>query len=117
MEKNAKNIESLSVEEREEILVDIAQILENTARDAMFVGNQNFALMSTNMAEAIRIHTEARVDSRSAPGLVDDLGCELLHHTIAATRSFRGRKANPIELSEMPYGMNSWSPTRIPPHV
>jgi hypothetical protein len=58
MEKNAENIETLSVEEREEILVDVAKILESTARDALFVGNQNFAQISTNMAEAIRIHAD-----------------------------------------------------------
>ena len=58
METNAENIENLSIEEREEILVDVAKILESTARDALFVGNQNFAQMSTNMAEAIRIHAD-----------------------------------------------------------
>lgn len=58
MEKIAENIENLSVEEREEILVDVAKILESTARDALFVGNQNFAQISTNMADAIRIHAD-----------------------------------------------------------
>jgi len=68
MEKDGKNIEKLSVEEREEILVDVARILESTARDALFVGNPNFALMSTNMAEAIRVHADelARDDVENA---------------------------------------------------
>lgn len=68
METNADDIENLSVEEREEILVDVAKILESTARDALFVGNQNFAQMSTNMAEAIRIHADelARNDVENA---------------------------------------------------
>jgi len=68
MEKNAENIETLSVEEREEILVDVAKILESTARDALFVGNQIVAQMWTKMAEAIRIHADelARNDVENA---------------------------------------------------
>jgi len=58
METNEDNIGNLSVEEREEILVDVAKILESTARDALFVGNPNFAKMSTGMADAIRIHAD-----------------------------------------------------------
>lgn len=34
---------------------------------------------------------------------------------IAASMSFSGTNANPIELSAMPYGKNSWSPCRIAP--
>jgi hypothetical protein len=61
-------IEKLSVEEREEVLVDVANVLEITARDALFAGNPNFALLSTNMAEAIRVHADmlARDDVQSA---------------------------------------------------
>ena len=68
MEKNAGSIENLTIEEREEILVDVAKILESTARDALFVGNPNFAQMSTNMAEVIRIHADelARDDVENA---------------------------------------------------
>jgi hypothetical protein len=68
MEKNAGSIEDLTIEEREEILVDVAKILESTARDALFVGNPNFAQMSTNMAEVIRIHADelARDDVENA---------------------------------------------------
>lgn len=68
METKEDSIGNLSVEEREEILVDVAKILESAARDALFVGNQNFAQMSTNMAEAIRIHADelARDDVENA---------------------------------------------------
>ena len=68
MGNNVDNIENLSVEEREEILVDVARILESTARDALFVGNQKFAMMSTNMADAIRIRADelARDDVENA---------------------------------------------------
>ena len=68
MEKNAGNIEELTIEEREEILVDVAEILESTARDALFVGNPNFAQISNNMAEAIRVHADelARDDVENA---------------------------------------------------
>ena len=68
MEKSAGNIVDLTTEEREEILVDVAEILESTARDALFVGNQNFAQMTTNMAEAIRVHADelARDDIENA---------------------------------------------------
>src|SRR4030095_1710614 len=63
------------------------------------------------------IDMEARIDALLSPGLVDNFCGKVLHQARAATSSFSGRKANPIELSEMPYGMNSWSPTRIPPQV
>lgn len=68
MNDNARKIENLSVEEREEILVDVAMLLEGAARDALFVGNQNFAALSTNMAEAIRVHADelARDDAGNA---------------------------------------------------
>jgi hypothetical protein len=68
MEKSNTNIENLSVEEREEILVDVAKILERTAREALFEGQRNFAVLSTNMADAIRIHADelARDDPQNA---------------------------------------------------
>jgi hypothetical protein len=68
IDRTEKPIAELSVEEREEILIDVAAILENTVRDAMFAGNPNFALMSNNMAEAIRIHADelARDDVQNA---------------------------------------------------
>ena len=53
MEKSIRNIENLSIEEREEILVDVAKILESTAREALFEGQRNFAVLSTNMADMV----------------------------------------------------------------
>jgi len=58
IDRTQKSIADLSVEEREEILIDVASILEHTARDAIFAGNPDFALMSNNMAEAIRLHAD-----------------------------------------------------------
>ncbi len=58
MEDKIENIETLTIEEREEILVDVAAILERTAREALFEGQRNFAAVTTNMAEAIRVHAD-----------------------------------------------------------
>ena len=66
MEEKTSNIENLSIEEREEILVNVAEILESTAREAMFQGERNFALISTNMAEALRVHADEL--ARDDPG-------------------------------------------------
>ncbi|WP_404947035.1 hypothetical protein [Rhizobium terrae] len=49
-------IRDLSVDEREEIFVNLAEELEGTAREALAEGNQHFAALSSNMAEAIRIN-------------------------------------------------------------
>ncbi len=61
MEDRTKIAEDLSVEEREEILIDIARTLEGTAREAFVEGNQQFAALSANMAEAIRINADELV--------------------------------------------------------
>jgi hypothetical protein len=66
MEEKTSNIENLSIEEREEILVDAAGILESTAREALLQGERNFALASTNMAEALRVHADEL--ARDDPG-------------------------------------------------
>ncbi|MGV1791079.1 hypothetical protein [Rhizobium sp. A37_96] len=68
MEDKTKTIEDFSVEEREEILIDIARTLEGNAREAFVEGNQQFAALSTNMAEAIRINADelARDDPENA---------------------------------------------------
>lgn len=58
MENNVKTIYDLSVEEREEILVDIAGLLEDNAQEALIEGNKQFATLSSNMAEAIRINAD-----------------------------------------------------------
>ncbi|OHV77161.1 hypothetical protein [Rhizobium sp. LCM 4573] len=68
MEEKINTIKDLNVEDREEVFVDIARVLENTARDAFIEGHRHFAAMSTNMAEAIRINADelARDDLRNA---------------------------------------------------
>jgi ABC-type Zn uptake system ZnuABC Zn-binding protein ZnuA len=68
MEEKIKTIKDLDVEEREEVFVDIARALESTARDAFIEGHRHFALMSTNMAEAIRLNADelARDDPQNS---------------------------------------------------
>ncbi|NLR97747.1 hypothetical protein HGP17_13095 [Rhizobium sp. P38BS-XIX] len=68
MEDKTRNIENLSVAEREEILIDAARTLEGAAQEAMVEGDQKFAAFSINMAEAIRINADelAREDLESA---------------------------------------------------
>ncbi|ASW09344.1 MULTISPECIES: hypothetical protein [unclassified Rhizobium] len=72
MEDRTRTIEDLSVEEREEILIDAARTLEGNAREALVEGNQQFAALSTNMAQAIRIHADelARDDPEQAEQLL-----------------------------------------------
>ncbi|MBB6486016.1 hypothetical protein [Rhizobium lusitanum] len=68
MEDRTRVIEELSVEEREEILIDAALTLEDAANEALVEGDKQFAAFSNNMAEAIRIHADelARDDPESA---------------------------------------------------
>ncbi|ACS59254.1 MULTISPECIES: hypothetical protein [Rhizobium] len=68
MEEKTNIIKDLSIEEREEILVDIARTLEDTAREAFVEGNTHFAALSNNMAEAIRVNADelARDDPENA---------------------------------------------------
>ena len=51
MEEMTNIIKDLSIEEREEIFVDIARTLEDTAREALVEGNMQFAEISNNMDE------------------------------------------------------------------
>ncbi|ANM14778.1 hypothetical protein B5K08_28950 [Rhizobium leguminosarum bv. trifolii] len=68
MEEKTNIIKDLSVEEREEIFVDIARTLEDTAREALVEGDAQFAELSINMAEAIRVSADelARDDPENA---------------------------------------------------
>lgn len=72
MDEKINTIKDLDVEEREEVFVEIARALENTARDAFIEGHRYFALMSTNMAEAIRLNAGelARDDLRNSERVV-----------------------------------------------
>ncbi|MBB4310214.1 MULTISPECIES: hypothetical protein [Rhizobium] len=68
MEEITNLIRNLSVEEREEIFIDIARMLEGTARESLVEGNTHFAAISNDMAEAIRINADelARDDPENA---------------------------------------------------
>lgn len=58
MEQMQKTIRDLSVDEREEIFGDIAEALEGAARETLAEGNKQFADLSTNMAQAIRVNVD-----------------------------------------------------------
>lgn len=58
MEMTQKTIRDLTIAEREEVFDDIAEALEGTAREAAVEGNQQFATMSNNMAQAIRFSAD-----------------------------------------------------------
>ncbi|MBX5181753.1 hypothetical protein HJB88_03710 [Rhizobium sp. NZLR5] len=68
MEEKTNIIKDLSIEEREEIFVDIARTLKDTAREALVEGDAQFAELSINMAEAIRVNADelARDDPENA---------------------------------------------------
>ena len=53
-----KTIQEMTVSEREEILIAVADTLEVSAREASLEGSQSFAQSSQNMASAIRGSTE-----------------------------------------------------------
>ncbi|MDR7144938.1 hypothetical protein [Rhizobium sp. BE258] len=58
MEENIKVIKGASIPEREEIIVDFARWLETASQDALVYGEGRFAVMSANMAQAIRINAD-----------------------------------------------------------
>ena len=58
MEENIYIIKSASIPEKEEIIIDFARWLESTSQEALVYGEGRFALMSANMAEAIRINAD-----------------------------------------------------------
>jgi urease accessory protein UreE len=68
MEEKIKLIKDLSIDEREEVFVDIARVLEGTAREAYVEGNRHFAALSANMAQAILVNADelARDDLQKA---------------------------------------------------
>ncbi|NKM26887.1 hypothetical protein [Rhizobium laguerreae] len=67
MEEQIRNIGDLSIEEREDVFVDVATALEGTAREAFVEGNRHLAALSANMAQAIRVNADelARDDLRN----------------------------------------------------
>lgn len=58
MEENINIIKSASIPEREEIVVDFARWLESASQDALVYGEGRFAVLSANMAEAIRVNAD-----------------------------------------------------------
>jgi hypothetical protein len=58
MEQNIEILKSASVPEREEIIIDFARWLETTSQEALVYGEGRFALMSANMAQAIRANAD-----------------------------------------------------------
>ncbi len=68
MEEKIKIIKDLSIEEREEVFVDVARKLDGAAHEAYAEGNRCFAALSANMAQAIRVNADelARDDVKNA---------------------------------------------------
>jgi hypothetical protein len=58
MEETIKIIKDARIAEREEIIVDFARWLETASQDALVYGEGRFAVMSANMAEAIRVNAD-----------------------------------------------------------
>ena len=80
-----RTIGKLSIDEREEILVDVARTLESTAREAFVTGNRHFALLSKNMAEAIHVHADelARDDPENAERVLQQATAMISHFKAA----------------------------------
>ncbi|KQS93369.1 hypothetical protein, partial [Rhizobium sp. Leaf386] len=58
MEENINSIRSASIPEREEIIVNFARWLETASQDALVYGEGRFAVMSANVAQAIRLNAD-----------------------------------------------------------
>jgi hypothetical protein len=58
MEESINIIRNASISEREEIIVDFARWLETTSQEALAYGEGRFAMLSANMAEAIRVNAD-----------------------------------------------------------
>jgi hypothetical protein len=50
------NLNTLNADEREEVLMSVAETLETNAREAFFEGNQQFAAISNGIAQAIFVN-------------------------------------------------------------
>jgi hypothetical protein len=85
MEENINIIKSASISEKEEIIVDFARWLESTSQEAQVYGVGRFALMSANMAEAIRINAdELARDNPEATERVLQQACAMIAQFKAA---------------------------------
>jgi hypothetical protein len=79
IETDITAFQTLSVEDREDLLVGLAIALESVAREAFVEGNKHFAAVSQGMAEAIRVNADewAHEDIENA-GLAAGQASELL---------------------------------------
>jgi hypothetical protein len=85
MEENIKVIKGASIPEREEIIVDFARWLETASQDALVYGEGRFAVMSANMAQAIRISAdELARDNPEATERVLQQACAMISKFKAA---------------------------------
>lgn len=85
MEENIKIIKDASTAEREEIIVDFARWLETASQEALLYGEGRFALMSANMAEAIRVNAdELARDTPETAERVLQQACEMISQFKAA---------------------------------
>ncbi|QXC52751.1 hypothetical protein KHC17_28310 (plasmid) [Agrobacterium salinitolerans] len=85
MEENIKIIKDASIAEREEIIVDFARWLETASQEAFVYGEGRFALLSANMAEAIRINAdELARDTPETTERVLQQACEMISQFKAA---------------------------------
>ena len=85
MEENIKIIKDASTAEREEIIVDFARWLETASQEAVVYGEGRFALMSANMAEAIRVNAdELARDTPETAERVLQKACEMISQFKAA---------------------------------
>lgn len=72
-------IETLSAQEREDLLVGLAVALEGVAKEAFVEGNKHFAAVSQGMADAIRVNADewSQEDVENA-GLAAEQAAEML---------------------------------------
>ncbi|MGO4352784.1 hypothetical protein AB4Z25_12775 [Rhizobium sp. RAF36] len=85
MEENIKVIKGASIPEREKIIVDFARWLETASQDALVYGEGRFAVMSANMAQAIRINAdELARDNPEATERVLQQACAMISKFKAA---------------------------------
>jgi urease accessory protein UreE len=79
MEETIKVIKDASIPEKEEIIVDFARWLEIASQDALVYGEGRFAVMSANMAQAIRINAdELARDNPETTERVLQQACEMI---------------------------------------
>ena len=83
MEEDIKVIKGASIPEREEIIVDFARWLETASQDALVYGEGRFAVMSANMAQAIRMNADEL--ARDNPETTE----RVLHQTCAMISNFK----------------------------